>query len=158
LYSAMSKTAWKGRLELVSQSPRILLDGAHNPDGAKALANALKTVYSYRTLYFVLGMLRNKNHSEYFRHILPIVDALIVTEPQFFKKADASELAESAADWKRAADSPLEIIIEPDWKKALERAKTGATSDDLIVVSGSLYFLSDARSWILNQTDSEKGW
>ncbi|WP_199618508.1 bifunctional folylpolyglutamate synthase/dihydrofolate synthase [Paenibacillus alkalitolerans] len=158
LYAAARRTAWKGRLEMVSQSPRILLDGAHNPDGAKALAEALKSVYSYRKLHFVLGMVRNKNHREYLRHILPIVDTLIVTEPQFFKKAAATELAEAAGEWKRESNAPLEIVIEPDWKEALERAKAGVASDDLIVVTGSLYFLSDARSWILNQTDSEKGW
>jgi dihydrofolate synthase / folylpolyglutamate synthase len=158
LREAMRRTTWKGRLEKVSDSPRILLDGAHNADGAKALAEALKTVYTYRRLHFVLGMLRNKNHREYLRHILPIVDTLIVTEPEFFKKASATALADAADEWKRETNSLLEVIVEPDWKEALERAKSVAAPDDLIVVSGSLYFLSDARSWILNHTDSEKGW
>lgn len=158
LYDAVARTRWKGRLEMVSQTPRMLLDGAHNPDGARMLAETLQKVYSYDRLVFVLGMLRNKNHPEYLRHILPIVNTLIVTEPDFFKKMPASELADAAADGRRAIDGELRIETEPDWKAALEAAKRAAGPNDLIVVSGSLYFLSDARSWIMNSSDSEKGW
>jgi dihydrofolate synthase/folylpolyglutamate synthase len=158
LYASMERTAWKGRLEMVSRSPRILLDGAHNPDGARTLAETLKTVYSYRNLVFVLGMLRNKNHMEYLRHILPIVNTFIVTEPDFFKKMPAEELASAARLWSEAEEERLVPIVEPDWKMALGRARQAAGPDDLIVVSGSLYFLSDARSWIMKLTDSEKGW
>ncbi|WP_274362612.1 bifunctional folylpolyglutamate synthase/dihydrofolate synthase [Paenibacillus thermotolerans] len=158
LYEGMRQAAWKGRLEIVSERPRILLDGAHNADGAKALAAALNDVYKYRKLHFVLGMVRNKNHREYLRHILPIVDTVIVTEPDFFKKANAADLALAVDEWKREHEGSFENILEPNWKDALERAKALAAPDDLIVVSGSLYFLSDARSWILNETDSEKGW
>ncbi|MCI3923610.1 bifunctional folylpolyglutamate synthase/dihydrofolate synthase [Paenibacillus sp. TRM 82003] len=158
LYDALLRAAWKGRLEMVSEAPRILLDGAHNPDGASTLAATLKTVYKYERIVFVLGMLRNKNHTEYLRHILPIVNTLIVTEPDFFKKMPASELAEAAAEWKRAHNGDLRVETEPDWKSALEAAARAAGPDDLIVVSGSLYFLSDARSWIKNSSDSEKGW
>ncbi|TLS53521.1 bifunctional folylpolyglutamate synthase/dihydrofolate synthase [Paenibacillus antri] len=158
LYAAFARTAWKGRLEMVSREPRILLDGAHNPDGAKTLADTLRTVYTYRKIVFVLGMLRNKNHPEYLRHILPIVDTLIVTEPEFFKKMPAVELAEAAAAWRDASGAALSVTAEPDWKAALDRAAREAGPEDLIVVSGSLYFLSDARSRVLNLPNSEKGW
>jgi len=158
LYAAFERTSWKGRLEMVSREPRILLDGAHNPDGAKTLADTLRTVYSYRRIVFVLGMLRNKNHPEYLRHILPIVDTLIVTEPDFFKKMPAAELAAAAEAWRDDAGASLSVTAEPDWKAALDRAVREAGPEDLIVVSGSLYFLSDARSQVLKLPNSEKGW
>jgi len=158
LYAALARTQWKGRLEMVSLTPRILMDGAHNPDGAKTLADTLRTVYAYRRIVFVLGMLRNKNHPEYLRHILPIVDTLIVTEPDFFKKMPAGELAEAATAWRDASGATLAVVVEPDWRAALDRAVREAGPEDLIVVSGSLYFLSDARSRVLNLPDSEKGW
>ncbi len=158
LYAAFERTAWKGRLEMVSREPRILLDGAHNPDGAKSLADTLRSVYTYRRIVFVLGMLRNKNHPEYLRHILPIVDTLIVTEPDFFKKMPAPELAAAAEAWRDDAGASLSVTAEPDWKAALDRAVREAGPEDLIVVSGSLYFLSDARSRVLKLPNSEKGW
>lgn len=158
LYAGLERTQWKGRMEMVSRHPRILLDGAHNADGAKALAEALGTIYSYRKLVIVLGMMPNKNHPEYLRHILPIVNTLIVTEPDFFKKMPAEELASEARAWNEANGGAMSLFLEPDWKQALERARRTAGEDDLIVVAGSLYLLSDVRSWIVNQTDSEKGW
>ena len=158
LYAAMLDTQWKGRLELVSREPRILLDGAHNPDGAKSLAETLRTVYTYDKLVFVLGMVRNKNHPEYLRHILPIVDTLIVTEPDFFKKMPAAELALEAEAQRDAISAAADVTLSPDWREALELARRSAGPEDLVVVSGSLYFLSDVRSSILQMTDSEKGW
>lgn len=156
LYAALESTAWKGRLETVAERPQTVLDGAHNPDGAKALADALTSVYAYRNLVFVLGMIRNKNHREYLRHILPIVNTLIVTEPDFHKKMPAGELAAEARAMRE--DESLQIQVEPDWRAALGLARAAASPDDLVAVSGSLYLVSDARSLLLQLTDSEKGW
>jgi len=158
LYASFERARWPGRLETVATSPRIVLDGAHNAEGAAALARALRDIYAYRRLVFVVGMIRNKNHTEYLRHILPIVNTLIVTEPDFLRKLPASELADAAERSAEASGHALEVLVEPDWKRALELARRTAGTDDLIAVSGSLYLLSDARSWLLNQTDSEKGW
>lgn len=158
LYTGMKQASWIGRLELLDGTPRLLLDGAHNPDGAKALVGALQEIFTYEKLIFVLAMVRNKNHREYLRHILPIVDTLIVTEPEFFKAMPAAELHEAVEAEKRKSGVQAMPALEPDWKAAIEQAKRTAGPNDLIVLSGSLYFLSDARSWLLNQTDSEKGW
>jgi dihydrofolate synthase/folylpolyglutamate synthase len=158
LYKGLRETKWPGRLELVSQSPRILLDGAHNPEGAETLAAALKHIYRYKKLHFMMGMLSTKNHTGYLRHILPLADRLILTEPNFHKKADASKLAEVAHEVMRELGLQVEVLIESDWKQALETLKSGTEQDDLAVVSGTLYLISDVRSWIYYQTDSEKGW
>ena len=55
---------WPGRLEIVSQSPRILLDGAHNPEGAATLAEALRTIYTYDRLHLMIAMMPTKKHKE----------------------------------------------------------------------------------------------
>lgn len=159
LFLAMKRTQWAGRLEMVSTQPRILIDGAHNPEGAESLAKALKETYSYKNLHFVMGMLDNKNHSGYFRHILPIVDTLILTEPDWHKKASAESLAGLAGSMlQEYGRSDVEVIVEPDWKAALERVKVLTEEDDLTVVTGTLYLIGDVRSWIKHQSDSEKGW
>lgn len=159
LFLAMKRTQWAGRLEMVSSEPRILIDGAHNPEGAESLAKALKETYSYKNLHFVMGMLDNKNHSGYFRHILPIVNTLILTEPDWHKKASAESLAGLAGSiLQEYGRGDVEVIVEPDWKVALERVKGLTVEDDLTVVSGTLYLIGDVRSWIKHQSDSEKGW
>jgi dihydrofolate synthase/folylpolyglutamate synthase len=150
--------AWPGRLEMISQSPRIVLDGAHNPEGAETLARALRETYRYEKLHMMVGMLSTKNHSGYLTHILPLADSLIITEPDFRKKLDAGALAERVDELLKESAHRPEVVVEPDWKKALERLIGAAGPNDLAVVSGTLYLISDVRSWLLYQSDSEKGW
>ncbi|MGG1515767.1 folylpolyglutamate synthase/dihydrofolate synthase family protein [Paenibacillus oryzisoli] len=158
LYRGFEATRWPGRLEMVSQEPRILIDGAHNPEGAATLAAALQNVYSYRKLHMMIGMLATKNHTGYLRHILPLVDTLIFTEANFHKKGDAAMLADLARELLREIDRDVDIVIERDWKQALHVLTSRTEQDDLAVVSGTLYLISDVRSWITYQTDSDKGW
>lgn len=159
LNKAFERTQWPGRLELISREPRILLDGAHNPEGAEVLAAALKDVYAYRKLHIMIGMMPTKYHEGYLRHILPIVDTLIVTEPDFHKKEDAHRLADKAEKVARELNKAVEIVIEPKWQAALELLQRRTEKDDLGVVSGTLYLISDVRSWLVHHTaDSEKGW
>ncbi len=159
LYSGLAGTSWPGRLEMVSVQPRILLDGAHNPEGAESLALALKEIYKYRKLHLMIGMLSTKNHPGFFRHILPLADTLIITEPDFRKKMPAQDLyhviEQTFPDY---AQRSIEIIREPEWKKALKLLKEKTEGDDLAVVTGTLYLVADVRAWIVKQSDCEKGW
>ncbi|GBF73924.1 bifunctional folylpolyglutamate synthase/dihydrofolate synthase [Paenibacillus sp. 598K] len=154
LRSGLRETVWAGRLEMVSQEPRLLLDGAHNPEGAAALAAALQDTYSYKRLHVMLGMLENKSHRATLRHILPLVDSLIVTEPEFRKKMSADALAALVAEEGCAC----EIIIEPDWRQALDQLQARTGPEDLAVVTGTLYLIADVRSRLLDHSDYEKGW
>ncbi|CAH1214950.1 Folylpolyglutamate synthase [Paenibacillus allorhizoplanae] len=158
LQKGLVGTKWPGRLEMVSQEPRILIDGAHNPEGAATLAAALQNVYSYKKLHMMIGMLATKNHTGYLRHILPLVDTLIITEANFHKKGDAYFLAEIANGLLREMNLEIDVVVERDWKQALTLLTNRTEQDDLAVVSGTLYLISDVRSWITYQTDSEKGW
>lgn len=159
LYAGFAEARWPGRLELVSDSPRVLLDGAHNPEGAESLARALEgPAYTRRKLHLMMGMISTKNHTGYLEHILPIADTVIFTEPDFHKKLDAVKLAELAMPLASRISPQPDILIEPDWKTALERLIALTSPEDLAVVSGTLYLISDVRTWMLYHTDSEKGW
>lgn len=152
-------TFWAGRLERISTEPRIVLDGAHNPEGAETLAKSIRETFSYRKLNLMMGMLANKHHHAYLEHILPIVDTLILTEPDFRRKLDAEALYELVQELKAAKAKPeLEIIVERDWRKALSLLESRTEREDLGVVTGTLYMISDVRAALLHQTDSEKGW
>jgi dihydrofolate synthase/folylpolyglutamate synthase len=155
---ALQATKWAGRLELVSSQPRILLDGAHNPEGAKALAAALRDVYQYDRLHVVMGMLETKDQRGYLAQILPLVNTLIVTEPVFRKKLDASKLAAIAADVQAELGTQATIVVEQDWQQAIEKLRKGTLENDLGVVSGTLYLISDVRAHLLDVADAEKGW
>ncbi len=150
---------WAGRFEKVVDEPRIVLDGAHNPEGAESLAKSIREVYPYNKLILMMGMLANKHHEAYLQHILPLVDTLILTEPDFRRKMDAAELLQIVERVRPAiAKQELEIIVEPEWAKALDLLKSRTEAEDLGVVSGTLYLIADVRAALLHQTDSEKGW
>jgi dihydrofolate synthase/folylpolyglutamate synthase len=155
LEEGLLKARWPGRLELVRREPRILLDGAHNPEGMAALAAALRDSFRWRRLHLMIGALANKNHIDMLRHILPIADSLILTEPDFRKKLDAGELARIAAG---IPGCPAEAAAEPDWRRALDMLIARTGPEDLAVVSGSLYLIADVRSSLLHDRDIEKGW
>src|SRR5690625_1211579 len=158
LRSALSKVEWPGRLELISGEPPILLDGAHNPEGAEALVNAIKQYFPHRKLCMLIGMMPNKRHKAYIEHILQIADQLIVTEPDFQKKWPADQAAQQIAEWASHFKSTCQITIEKDWKKALDRLQSEVGQDDLAVACGSLYLVADVRSQLLQGIETEKGW
>lgn len=160
LEEGLRSAAWAGRLEMVSRSPRILLDGAHNPEGAETLVDALRNTYNYDRLHLMMGMLENKNHQDVLKHILPIVDTLIVTEPDFRMKKDASALAALVNDMRiqQPEASSFDLIVEPDYRAALQKLQQLTGETDLGVVTGTLYLIADVRSRLLYNSDSEKGW
>jgi len=162
LETGLRNAFWAGRLETVSEAPRILLDGAHNPEGMEALVRALREIYRYDRLNAMIAMMPNKNHEHSLRHILPLVDTLVVTEPDFHKKMNAGELAAVAERLRAELGKPATIVVEPDWKRALERLIEASPSGDgantLNVVTGTLYLIADVRSWVLHGSKSEKGW
>ncbi|UHA74364.1 bifunctional folylpolyglutamate synthase/dihydrofolate synthase [Paenibacillus sp. 481] len=158
LLAGMHQAAWPGRLEMVSHTPRILLDGAHNPEGALTLAQALRDTYRYKGLHIMIGMLSTKHHEDVLRHILPLADTLIFTEPDFRKKMSAMDLSLIAERMLATAERRPHIMVESDWREALKRLKEITQPEDLAVVTGTLYLIADVRSHVLHRTDSEKGW
>ncbi|WP_274649946.1 bifunctional folylpolyglutamate synthase/dihydrofolate synthase [Paenibacillus humicola] len=158
LREGLRTAKWPGRLETISRSPRLLIDGAHNPEGAETLAAALRETYRYDKLHLMAGMLANKNHRDALRHILPLVDTLVVTEPDFRRAMPAEELAEIAVALREELGCSFELIVEPNWKQALRRLLSLTGGGDLAVVTGTLYLIADVRSHVLYNTDSEKGW
>ncbi|WP_424768128.1 bifunctional folylpolyglutamate synthase/dihydrofolate synthase [Paenibacillus sp. sgz302251] len=160
LEEGLKAAAWPGRLEMVQHAPRILLDGAHNPEGAESLADALKNTYKYDRLHLMMGMLENKNHSEVLKHILPIVDTLIVTEPDYRMKKEAHALADLVSEMRQEnhSEHSFELIVEQNWQTALQKLQQLTGETDLGVVTGTLYLIADVRSRILYNSESEKGW
>ncbi len=160
LEAGLRKAAWPGRLEMVGQAPRLLVDGAHNPEGAETLVAALKTTYSYDKLHLMMGMLENKNHHDVLKHILPIVDTLIVTEPDYRMKMEAAALAELINDMReqQSPEHRFELVVEPNWQTALQKLQQMTGDADLGVVTGTLYLIADVRSRLLYNSVSEKGW
>lgn len=143
IYEGLRKTVWPGRLELLSLKPKILLDGAHNVDGAEALAKALE-LFSRRRLIICLGMLGDKEREKVVELLFPLADEVIITKPNSPRAGNWQYLAELI----EAKGKTVTRIEEP--RAAVLEAYSRLQPEDMLCVTGSLYMIADARQALLN--------
>lgn len=144
IYTGLKKVKWPGRLELVQEKPAVILDGAHNIEGIEALATFLEQVKgSYRKLYLVMSILRDKETAPMVQRIAPLATNIVFTQNHSLRVSDANELAGNVL----GGDVQIEVI--PDFKTALKSAIAKAGEGDLVCISGSLYTITEARQLLL---------
>ncbi len=143
----LAAVRWPGRLEMISQEPRILLDGAHNPQATQALRRALQNDLSFHRLILVLGILQDKDIPAVAEPLLPLADQLIVTRPSDVRGEDPHDLAS-----RIGAAGPAPQVCE-HIPAAVGKALSLYDQGDLIVITGSLYTVGEARDFILSQED-----
>lgn len=135
--AGLSGARWRGRLEIleVGEGRRILLDAAHNPAGALALAAYLHEVHP-SGLPLVFGAMRDKDVTAMLAALLPWVTRLVVTRPTNPRATAVEDLIERA----RALGAPVPLEAEPDPAAALARAWAAAP---LICAAGSIFLIGD---------------
>jgi dihydrofolate synthase/folylpolyglutamate synthase len=144
IYKGMVQVRWPGRLELIHESPFILLDGAHNPAAARALKTALQEEFDYRCLYMVIGIMADKEVSAVMAELAPLANEIIATSPANPRALSASQLAEIAQDYCREV-TVIEAVVE-----GVAYAREKAGKNDLIVVTGSLFTVGAVRDYLLS--------
>ncbi|HEX7534728.1 MAG TPA: folylpolyglutamate synthase/dihydrofolate synthase family protein [Syntrophales bacterium] len=130
---------WEGRLEVIRQSPTVLLDGAHNAGGASALYRALKEEFSFKKLIYIFGVLKDKDYETMLKKLLPLGDRLILTSPDVERAMPPEALLPFAHQYVRRID------IVKNSGDALKRALSIADRNDLICVTGSLYLVGEMK-------------
>jgi dihydrofolate synthase/folylpolyglutamate synthase len=135
----LGKTRWPGRLEWFSEHPPVLLDGAHNNAGIVSLRKALQEEYTYERLIIVLGIMADKDLRGMVHKLAPLADHIILTRPRYERAAEPESLREVAGEFANRTELIRSV------RQALKRAITLATSEDLVVVTGSLYFIGEVK-------------
>jgi dihydrofolate synthase / folylpolyglutamate synthase len=139
LRAAASETVVAGRLEAVGERPLTLLDGAHNPSGAHALADSLPEVFgARRPRVAVVGVLDDKDAAGMLESLLPHLDRVVFTKPLNPRSLSPATLATLA---EKLAGPPAETVAAP--KAALERARQLAGPDGVVLATGSIYLIAD---------------
>jgi dihydrofolate synthase/folylpolyglutamate synthase len=142
----MAKTRWPGRLQWVEGRPPLLLDGAHNPAGSRALAEYLRTRGGERPV-LLFNTMRKKKVEEMIGPLAELIDAVVITRASVDRAAEPEDLA-----------PVLERFVEhveliPDAGEALDRARALALPDGYVLVAGSLYLIGE----ILTLSDNGPG-
>ena len=143
----LEKNKWPGRLEIVSNSPLILLDGAHNFIAARYLAKYLSENLSQRNVILVIGILDDKPYKAMLKDLLPFCKKAILTRPKIDRALAPEKLYEVAGQMMS------DIRIIPDVDKAIIHAVENASPDDAICIAGSLYVVGEAKEFFEKRPD-----
>jgi dihydrofolate synthase/folylpolyglutamate synthase len=135
------RTQVPGRLQVVGEAPRTVLDGAHNPSGIAALAATLPDAIGERRAIAVVSILDDKDAGEMLRALLASVDGFVFTASSNRRALPPATLASLAAQLGAPASE-----LEPDPRRAVERARALAGRDGAVLATGSIYLVADLLS------------
>ena len=138
LHSGLQKASWKGRFTVLQREPYFIIDGAHNRDGARVLADSVRQYFPKKRLHYIMGVFKDKEYETIIDQMSAFdADVITVETPGNPRALPAEELAEA---WKKKkTDVTFEKKIENAVRKSLEKAK----KDDVILAFGSLSFLGE---------------
>ena len=135
----LSKNNWPGRLEIVSEEPLIILDGAHNLAAARNLAGFLSNNLAGRDLTLVIGILDDKPYKAMLKSLLATADRVILTRARIDRALQPQKLHEAAKNFIP------DIAIVPEVEQAVKHAIDTAPSHGAICIAGSLYVVGEAK-------------
>lgn len=140
--AGVARTRWPGRFEIVRRDPFVVLDGAHNPAGARALARSLSEVFGPQPLTLVLSISGDKDTRAILGALVPLATRVVLTRSSNPRAADPSALVAAMPP----GSPPVEIAEAP--AEAL-RVALSANRTPIVCVAGSLFLIGDVLT-ILN--------
>ena len=138
----IKSSTWAGRMEIVSRDPLIILDGAHNFDGIKKLVESIEN-FKFKKLYLIMSILSDKEHKKMLEEISSYTDEVVFVNLDYKRGTSPEELKKEASAYGLKAEV---MSVEDAINHYQEKYEDG----DLILITGSLYFVSEARAEILN--------
>ncbi len=139
----LSTVEWPCRLSVVSKSPLVVIDGAHNEDGVDSLKAALEMYFNDKKIIFVFGMLVDKSYSYAIEQLMPLASKVVATQPISPRALAAEQMAELIRPYCN------EVYSEVDIKAAVEQSKKLCTEEYMICVCGSLYLAGSVYEYFM---------
>lgn len=133
----IESTVIHARMEIISRSPVIMLDGGHNPECAAALENVLVRFAGDKSITALIGMMADKDTKDYLAAILPHCKTAVFTKPSNPRAEDEAELLCEGECFCKDA------VSVKDPKDAYKKARSLVKNGDMLLVCGSFYLLSD---------------
>lgn len=143
LHRGIAETVWRGRMEVILKRPFLMIDGAHNADGAHALAKSLAELYPGEKFHFIMGVLADKDYREMVRKIRPVAAKITAVTPEDKRALDGERLVAYIracgieAEWKRDTGDAFRPFLSGDG---------GFDTEIRTVAFGSLHFIGEIMS------------
>ena len=135
--SGLKNAYWPGRFEILSENPFVIIDGAHNDEGISTLVHELSTRYADKYIHIVFAALKDKKFDKMIAQLDQIANQISFVSFDFPRAAAAQDLLE-------VSHLPNKLAVE-DWKAYLQEEMVNLETDSILVVTGSLYFISEAK-------------
>ena len=129
----LERAFWPGRMQILSEKPFLLVDGAHNPNGAAALRRSLEKSYPEEHFHFLMGVMADKNDTDMIRELLPLAIDFITVTPQ----------SERAKEAKRLAETIRGYGVEARAAENVKSAMCQLPEEGRTIAFGSLYFIGE---------------
>jgi len=135
---------WEGRLEVIKTEPLIVLDGAHNPAGARVLRNFLEEVKQVRKgkLLMMVGILADKNISGILKELVTVSDEMILTRPDYSGAASMDDLQKGLEGYAGP------VMAKEKISEAVSYAMDRLLPQDMLCIGGSLYTVGAAKAFL----------
>ncbi|WP_226667176.1 bifunctional folylpolyglutamate synthase/dihydrofolate synthase [Metabacillus litoralis] len=137
----IGKAFWMGRFEQIYNNPKVIIDGAHNKEGIESLINTVKRHYPNQKIHILYSALKDKEYAEMINRLTSIATSICFTTFDFPRAASSEELF-SVCDFNEKSNSA-------SWSQAIEKMlDVYKNKEDLILITGSLYFISSIREYM----------
>jgi dihydrofolate synthase / folylpolyglutamate synthase len=143
--AGLRQASWPGRSEIFNGRPLLLLDGAHNPAGARVLRNTLDKLFLGRPITFLFGILRDKDRKGIIDSLIDQRDTVVVVAPKSDRAAQPIEVAQEI--------SAAQVETADTIADGLQRAKLLAGPEGIVCAAGSLYLIGAVRGIITTERE-----
>ncbi len=136
------RASWPGRFEKLRTEPDVIVDGAHNPEGVMSLVRTLEQHYSNHRIHVIFSALGDKDIESMLQPIYPLIESITFTTFDFPRAIEARALFNRATAKVKDYDE--------DWHSAIESVLDKSEQHDLVLITGSLYFVAKVRNYLKN--------
>jgi len=135
---AVGSTRWEGRLDVVAKRPAVILDGAHNAEGAAALGAYIRDILR-KPVILVFDAMKDKEIRKMAARLFPLAKKIILTQIPMRRASSPAEIRSLSGEFRDR------IVCEPDVAAALDLARRAGGADSPVVVAGSLFLVGEAK-------------
>lgn len=141
--SGLKKAYWPGRFEVISSEPLIVVDGAHNDEGIETLVRELNKRYEDKVKKVVFAALGDKKLDKMIHRLDATADEITFVDFEYPRAAKAEQLA--------AISTSNQKKVGANWKKTIFDLIQNLQKNEMLIITGSLYFLSEVKPYVVSQ-------
>ena len=142
LYEGVKDVSWQGRMEIINENPKFIIDAAHNVEGMKFLRNNIDKYFDYNDIYLILGILQDKDVEKMVEIISKLPKEICLVTPNSNRALKSNILKNIVKKYNK------NCISFNNYNDAINYAKRKAKEKDIILAAGSIYMIGEIRKII----------